>query len=533
MKRILCAFLAVLLGLFLAVPAAAAEEVKDLVYLNESKSIVIWAAWAKDKPSMVFIAPDGTEYDPSLSRTDTAVVENGKDMYYVIRNAQAGQWRIRLDRKNNAEGEIEISIHDYTAAVYIEEFSIGKVEGEYIPVYFRIGGDQEGRRVRYRISAMVDHAGAEKELAVGGIDIGHEKDLTVQLSKLSSYDAYILKLHVWYDDNGTDIFDFTFSEPFAYTNEKADSKAEDYSLVIEPETHLVYVQWGDLNWNVSNVLVALFENGAQEPLLFDEYDTDASPVQLAYDPAATELAVEMTVQYNGIYAKPVRKTAKLGARMPVTIPEGYLFNSLQLPMAYRGLSQQKVKVELNGKYTELLLSGDGTVNLALQDEWNQLTVSYTDGAGITWRIARDIYVDRQSPVLTMDRPYDGMILSQSTEKITISGRALDAQKLLVGGSEAELGQSGTFSKEVKLAPGANVVQVVAVDAAGNESLYTAKIFRGEQTQQGAPVDAPDRDDPGSWYEKAVGEGSLWPVAVVSALCLCVIGYALVFWRKRN
>ncbi len=528
MKRTIILLLTILLCLSCAVPAMAVTEESNLVYLNQSKSIVFWVSWEGQKPTVVFLAPDGTGYDPTVSRDDAAVVENGNDLYYVIQNAQAGQWRLRMDKDETTT--VEISVHDYEPGIAVEYFQLGTLEGDRLPVSFRVTGADEYQWINYRISAMIDHSGMEKELASGYTYVGNENTLTLWLDSLSSYDGYILKLYVWYDNNGTDIFDFSFSEPFAYTNQNADANAADYSLIIEPETQLLYVQWGEMNWRVDSLLVAVFEDGNPEPAVFDEYSPSQSPVQLSYDPRAKEVAVEVTVKYNGVNAKPVRKTIRLDAGMPLRIPEGNVVNTVQLPMTYQGMKEQNVLVEINDKKTELILNGDGMVNLALRDDWNRLQVSYTEANGVTWRIIRDIYVDRKAPVLTLDRPYDGMTVGEETDSMIISGIALDCGAVEINGETVEVSDSGAFRKEVALNAGTNVITVVAADGAGNESRYTATVVRGQPSA--TPIPGQDQNtDPGSWYDQVVGPGSWWPMVIVSVLCLAVIGYALIFWRK--
>ncbi len=529
MKRFFYIFLAAVLCLTCAMPVLAAPEESDLVYLDEAKSIVFWVEWDKEKPSVVFLAPDGTEYDPAVTREDTTTVESGTSLYYIILDAQAGQWRVRMDKGSNEK--VEISTHDYNLGIFIEKFEIGTVDGNYIPVSFQISGDDDNRRINYRISAVVDRGGEEKELDSGTARVNRAQSQQVRLSSLSTYDSYMLKLYVWYDDNGTDIFDIAFSPTFAYTNASIDEKVTDFSMVIEPETQLVYVSWEDLNWTVDGVMVALFENNNTEPSVFDEYDKSEGPIQLSYDPAATEVSVEFTVNHDGVYAQPMRKTAKLGAQMALQLPAGDSVNSLQLPMTYQGLTQQKVFVVINDKNTELILDGSGIVNLALQEDWNTLQVSYTDAAGVTWQISRSIYVDRKPPILTLDRNYDGMVLAKDTTTITISGTATDCQLLTVNGEAVAVGKTGTFTKDVAVNNGTNTITVVATDGAGNESRYTATVTRGKATTQ-APGSTPGKSsNTGNWYETITGPGSFWPLLIASVLCVMVIGYALIFWRK--
>lgn len=522
-KRFICTILTVLLCFACIAPANAAPIESELTYLDEEKDIVIWVEWDTEKPSVVFLSADGTEYDPSVVSENTATIENGNSLYYIIKNAPRGQWTVRLDKGRN--NTVEISVHDYHAGVYIKSFGIGTVSGDELPVTFLLGGD-ENRRVNYRISAVIDRSGAEKELRTGYAKVGEERNETVRLNSLSTYDAYMLKLYVWYDDNGADIFDFAFSEVFAYTNASADEKRTDFSLTVEPDSQLLTVAWEDLGYSAESVLVAVFEDDAAEPTLFDEYEPEEAPIVLSYDPACDKVAVELTVKYNGVNTAPTRKTAVLSDEMPICLPEGNLFNSLQLPLTYQDLHQQAVAVSVNEKSTSLVLDGSGTVNLALLDDWNSVQVDYTDANGITWRISRQIFIDRIAPILNLHRSYDGMHLIEKS--ITVSGTVIDFSRLLINGSEISVGANGTFSHSIELVDGQNILNVVAVDGAGNESRYTAKITCDSATVGAISMDG-ETESPDSWYYAFLD--SYWVLLGCSVLCLLVVGYALIFWRK--
>ena len=171
MKRIFTIIITLLLMAALVVPAYAAPEEADLEYINTQKDVVFWVSWDQEQPQIIFIAPDGTEYDPSVTSDTTTTIVGEKDLYYVVLDAQAGQWRVRYDKGNNTE--IKISVHDYQAGIRIESFTLGEAEGNYLPVTFLAEG-AEGTHFQYRISAMVDHTGMEKELRTGSAMVGND-----------------------------------------------------------------------------------------------------------------------------------------------------------------------------------------------------------------------------------------------------------------------------------------------------------------------------------------------------------------------
>ena len=527
MKRWISILFILVLALSLAIPAFAATEEADLEYIDTQKDVVFWVSWDVETPEIVFLAPNGTEYDPMKEVNGTTTIFNDKNLYYVVMDAPAGQWRIRYDKGNNTQ--LDISIHDYQAGLTIESFTIGEVNGTRLPYQFVVSGSED-TYYNYRISAMIDHTGMEKELTSGTGKVGREVSGNVYLSSLSTYSGYMLKLYVWYDNNGTDIFDFAFSDQFSFTNDSLDEKSADFDLTVMPEEQLLLVSWPDLSWNVEKVMVAVFEDGAEEPAVFDEYDPDKyDSVQLAYDPAAKQVDVEFTVTVSGVNAAPVRKTLNV-SDFGLSLPEGDAFNTLVIPMTYSGLSNQLTNVIINGYKTELVLNGSGSVNITVDDDWNDLTISYTTANHITWQIDRNIFIDRIAPILTMSQSYDGMSVEGKT--VTVSGIAQDCTTLTINGQTVALDSNGMFSQEIGLSSGGNTVTVIAADKLGNQTQYTAMIYRGNNIEEWTDTQS-SKDTPGGLLEMLTGQGSYWILGIVSVLCLLVIGYALIFWRKEG
>lgn len=527
MKRLILLFLTLCLMLSVAVPAMAALEEENWEYIDTQKDLVIWVSWDVEQPTVVFIAPNGKVYDPAVSTDSTTTSVSTSTLYYTIRNAPAGQWRVRYDKGSNQQ--LEIAVQDYTPPLFIDSLTLGEILSNRMEVKFLVNA-QEEMYYNYKLSAVADHTGVEKELYSGSGRTGEEVSAQVDLSKLSTYDGYMIKLYVWYNHNGADIFDFKFSDKFTFKNDSNDSQFQNFGLKVAPVDGLLKIAVTDLDWRAQSVMVAIFENGGAEPAMFDEYTVEeAKALELAYDPAATEVAVEVSVNYDGTFTTPVRKTFQ-PKKAAVTLPDVDAINSLTLPMRYTGLTKQKVDVQINGTHNELVLDGDGNVNITLGDDWNKLYVTYTDDQGIEWFLEREIFVDRVPPVLTMSRDYDGMTVQEN--KLSIGGKATDYHSVTINGQAVAVDADGLFSQELNLTTGANTVEVVAADKLGNESRYTAVIYYGvdaenfEQTQE-------NKKAPGGLLEILTGPGSYWVMIIAGVLCLMVVGYALIFWRKED
>lgn len=342
----------------------------------------------------------------------------------------------------------------------------------------------------------------------------------------------MLKLYVWYNDDGTDIFDVAFSEKFSYVNSTVDNYTFEYSLTVYPETQTVSVNWDGLSWNAESVMVAIFEDNASEPTVYDEYDPDyTDSIDLGYNPSASNVSVEVSVRFNGLYTSPLRKDLKV-SDFGIKLPEGNAFNTVFLPLEYSSMSQQLVSMNINGYITEHILDGDGDLKITLGDDWNNIRISFTDADKVLWIIERDVFIDRISPMLNLSRAYDGMSVVGDT--VTVSGTVTDCAKLTVNGKEVEIGADNGFASEVKLNEGENVISILAVDALGNETQYTATVLRKSVNADGEVTAADDNaSSVGSFLDAVTADGSYWILGGVSLLCLLVIIYALIFWRRKG
>lgn len=525
MKRIIAIVLTLLLVGSFAITVSAATQEEDLIHLKKKKDIVIWVKWDVAQPEVVFISPSGQEYDPTATAENTDTIFSEKNMYYVIREAEAGQWKIRYDKGKNST--LEVSVHDYMAGIHVESFTIGQIADNHIPVRFKVGG-KEGQSFSFRISAVVSHNGAEKELYSNGSRTGREEEIKVPLKKLSSYDNYMLKLYVWYEESGTEIFDFAYSEPFAWKNTSVDSSLPEVTTSVLPLEHLVRVSWPTDLRNADSVLVAIFEDDATVPSRYDTYDVrDYQSAELSYTPGASKITIEVSMNFHGIQSSPIRRTADL-SDLKLQIPESTLLNSLSFPVTYQDMDAQSVQLQVGQRRNTATLNGSGTMTMTLADDWNTVSICYTDENLITWELRRDIFVDRIAPVLTMTKDYNGT--SQKSGSLVISGKATDCVSLTVNGNDVAMDASGNFTWELTLANGSNTITVIATDAAGNEALYSAEVFRGDAAQKAAH-ESISSDQPGALVDLLTAPGNYWILLASSVLCLMIVVYALIFWRK--
>lgn len=98
--------------------AAPGMQTAQIFNLGSASNMAVTISYDTERPTVSFIAPDGTEVTTdtlSSDADDTAMV-----LCYYIPDAAAGQWQISYDKKSN--DELDVSWAPYSNALIISQF---------------------------------------------------------------------------------------------------------------------------------------------------------------------------------------------------------------------------------------------------------------------------------------------------------------------------------------------------------------------------------------------------------------------------
>ena len=110
-----------------------------------------------------------------------------------------------------------------------------------------------------------------------------------------------------------------------------------------------------------------------------------------------------------------------------------------------------------------------TTAVSLQIGENTITIAASDLAGNSTSVVRQVTrenPDVTPPVITILSPQDGSKTGQG--KVTVTGTVDEESSVMVNGESAEV-INLEFSHEITLIPGSNLIEIKAVDLAGNEA----------------------------------------------------------------
>ena len=144
----------------------------------------------------------------------------------------------------------------------------------------------------------------------------------------------------------------------------------------------------------------------------------------------------------------------------------------------RGRASQVEIVEVNGREADVV---GGEWNVSLQLDQGEETVTARAGEA-TDRV--DVTVDSYPPKLSLQAPDRGSYVeSQEGETVEVKGKASDGglglRLVSIQNEPVELAEDGTFTGQADLEEGMNVVEVEAVDEAGNTETSLRTVMHGE------------------------------------------------------
>ncbi len=132
-----------------------------------------------------------------------------------------------------------------------------------------------------------------------------------------------------------------------------------------------------------------------------------------------------------------------------------------------GTTEPNATVVVNGVDAAVSPSGQFSVEIGLQEGTNAITATATDAAGNQAQTSVSVTLDTTPPAIAITSP--GADANVSVPTVTITGTAEPGASVLVNGHPVTVDSSGSFSAQISLSEGANLITATATDAAGNSA----------------------------------------------------------------
>lgn len=476
-----------LFALLLVFPARAmAEETEaELVYLETPGEFTVMFTYDGERPEIVFISPSGKEYGEGISSEDEFLYAHGSLggwSTYKVLHGEAGQWRLRCDKKNNEE--ITYQLVEVVNGICIQSFSIVDMENGFATVAFEVTKGEEEAEYTYTISAVATEAGerVKKELKTGRAHTGTLQEESVPLT-ISSGEDYRLLLEVVHGGS-VETFDSMETEQFSYENPDTGEAIGNFSVDLDMGSGLCQVDWKDFavrGGKVQYKLVAVADGNTEEPVYsVATEDTAAS----FYVPAKAEkLAITISYVKDGVASEAKTKEIALEGGEYLKVRTEDITDDATLTLEYQVTEPAELYLTLNEESGMYEIKGKDTLLFPLENGQNTIEAYFEGSGGIIYRVSREIYYSFVSPVITLYEELDEKVFV--TETARVAGKIENAAALTVNGVPVDVDEKGNFVYDVPLTAGRNEVTIVASTKTGVSTVRTLTITNVAAGSQGA------------------------------------------------
>ena len=472
MKKLRKSLFAIILGIccMLSVSFAtrAAEKEEVLFHLREAQDIVVTIAYGVNDISFTLVSPSGFEITKETDTETVTVLSGTTSTLVFIGQAEAGEWKIRYDKGSNESISVSANVQDNS--FFITDYQVGSPDGTKLPVQFTVSAQKE---FNYQYKLMLTTSAETlngKELLSGRGVTGKAVTKEISLENISTYDSYYLLLYVYYDLNGSEIFDYNYSEAFAYTNAQAPQALENIDVMVDHDAKTVDLNWkAYVNNQVTNVFVSAY--AGDDCIWTNEYPTQQGyTATISYE---AEGIIRFEVSYrnrNGVVSEMLQKEVDVTPHL--SLPQTGKVNSDIWTFSYDKMSETEVVFAFEkDKYT-VVLDGEGTKYLLLPESRNQITVTYTDADGNVHTYERIANISDEKPMIELLRKVDGVTTVESV--IMVTGTT-NAESISVNGKEIEI-KDGEFAYAYQLSDGQNEIVLEAV-LGENETTLVAVVTK--------------------------------------------------------
>ena len=493
-KMIIAVLLIALFAGFGLMPeGVSAEEItRDFTDLGENEEFLVCIEWENTRPIVKFVSPTEEIFDTAEERADTRISVGKQMLYYYIENAEKGQWKIIYDKLDNSE--IQVTLEQAASPLVIKYVNVleSEIYGSRVPVDF-FAEYKDSRSIYYTVYVSSNEDSRGKEVDHGNCWTNENVRVNADLGSVSSYSDYRIYVYVWFNDDGVDIFEGMYSQPFSYTNpEQADVTTPVNAVIMPNEFSAV------LNWEPQygyTYMVSIFEDDDTEPKYFDEInDTEVTSHSFSYSPNAGKLELRIAEKYgNGNYSNEKVFKCDLSSLPGVEFEDAQATNKRYVSLHYKGFTEKnKVEIEVNEERRETILytRQEGDLDVEINQDINNVKVLYYLADDLVVEFAKEIYFNNTAPRIYMMNDYSNVKTDKDT--IDISGTVQGADKVLVDGNEITLEADGSFTYKAELKSGENVLNIEAYDVLGNGSVYTARIVYSPSSED-AGTEEDDKD----------------------------------------
>jgi Glucodextranase, domain B len=478
MRRSVVAILFAVLAFAAWAPGALAQEPRtttmDVAIIKEEATHLFSIGWERGELSVTLIAPDGTRIPQGDPPAGTRVATSDRIVIFRVEEAMPGLWKAEYQEYDN--GFVGCIVQKLVQALTVRDVT-ARQEGDKILVDFALTGEAD-EDCAYTVSLTLDGDSRNGRVLVEGeANVGDTVHLDCNADGVSSYDKWIVTVYAESSSGGFTDFHSASSPPFAFSNPDAPGLVEQLTATILEEG--VQVAWQPPDGEQPDSYLAVLY-GADGSVVHS-VAVEAGRLE-AIVPLATQGMVRVAVSAvqdtvcGPSVAVSINADAKFSDVVGFDLPDRPELAGGRLELTYdTGGTAVPVTTDIDGVVNNVTISDSGVLRLVVHNGTNRVTVSAQGKDGVWLSQSRTWMVDLMPPTLRVFEDWDALVTGQNA--IVLTGNVSGADAVSINGRDASIEPNGNFSTEVPLGRGMNLVRVAATDAAGNATVYEARIDR--------------------------------------------------------
>lgn len=469
-RIILCIYLLLLIYNAIHFTVYAETKQTEIATLNKQGDLTVMFTFDKKNVDITFISPSGEKFDSNNDGVEKA--EGDLWSTYRIRDAEPGTWSVEYDLGPNSEIVYSVIEDDY--GLWIQYLNIESSNGAELDLKFQADFERENIYYTYEIYAIsTTDSNTICMLINGNARANEEKSLRVNLRALSS-DDYVLRLDVFYEDNGVELFDTVTTENFRFDNPNEKSAIEDYKVKVDCYNHICTVDWSEFS-NRSHDGYKLIVAADGETIYTSEFENDVKDNSILFSEGTRQLEVKLTYKDNGIWSKYNIKSISLEQEFLIN-KTGEITNSTQIELQYKVEKERLLHVRINYEEGDYKVKDNGILAFDLKESGNEIYAELELDAQVCFVVDTNVYYDSTPPTIVLYDNLDGK--NFNTDSVTILGKISGGNILKIADNIVEVDVNGNFSYEADLSLGENVIEIVAEDTNGNLTSKLLTLYRG-------------------------------------------------------
>jgi hypothetical protein len=192
----------------------------------------------------------------------------------------------------------------------------------------------------------------------------------------------------------------------------------------------------------------------------------------ARDPAGNVTRITRNIQYLPDSEIPIvydQTLLRRGDKHFLTRENGFTLKGETTPGAAIAVESDDARAKTTAVTGE---NGRFLVNLSLPGEKGDFTLTASLPTGFSVTDQFTVEKDTNPPAITVETSLPGHVAEAA---LTLKGQVVDGAELRLNDHLVSLDAEGRFSNEFKLQPGPNTIRLIAIDAAGNTSVWKKEV----------------------------------------------------------